>query len=186
MKKRMLLISLALVLIVTTLMPLPVLAKPDKVPASPTSFNGAGLIFVTYMPDPVTQGHIWRYEDEVVEGFFSQCDWDLLAGAAFYSVHDSIVNVDDAGNADGIMKGTFTLTTADGILEGTFAGKISGNLFTGDIEDKGIIWRSTGGTGVFADVSAWGKWSAELHLGTIPGTGIPTLVGPIAWGGKYK
>jgi hypothetical protein len=84
------------------------------------------------------------------------------------------------------MKGTFSLTRPDGtgVMEGTFLGKISGNLFTGDISDTGT-WRSTGGTGVFKGVKAWGKWSAELHLGAIPGTDIVTLIGPVTWGGKY-
>ena len=122
----------------------------------------------------------------MVEGFFAQSDWDLLVGAQFYSVHDSIVNVDDQYNAHGIMKGTFSIIRPDGVLEGTFAGKISGNLYTGDISDKGIIWKSTGGSGVFADVKAWGKWNAELNLGIAPGSSTPTLLGPIYWEGQYK
>ncbi len=46
-------------------------------------------------------------------------------------------------------------------------------------------WESTGGTGVFANVKARGKWSADLHLGTIPNLGIPTLIGSLTWDGKY-
>lgn len=188
MKRRMLFISLALALVLTMLVPGAALAKDDKswpVPAV-TDFSGSGLIYVTYMPDPVIRGKIWRYDGEIVEGFLAQCDWDLLAGTAFWSEHDSTVRVDDQGNASGMMRGTFSLTRPDGsgILEGTFFGKISGNLFTGEISDSGT-WRSTKGTGVFEGARAFGKWSAQLSIGPIPGTDIYTLIGPVTWEGKY-
>jgi hypothetical protein len=80
------------------------------------------------------------------------------------------------------MKGEFTLTRLDGsgVLEGVFEGIISGNLFAGFISDDGL-WFSTGGSGVFAGVKAWGKWSADLAFD--PGLG--TLIGPLDWQGKY-
>lgn len=189
MKRKMLFISLALALILAMLVPGAALAKNDKfrqVPAV-TDFSGSGLIYVTYMPDPVIRGKIWRYDGEIVEGFLAQCDWDLLAGTAFWSEHESTVRVDDQGNASGMMKGNFSLTRPDGsgILEGTFLGKISGNLFTGEISDSGT-WLSTKGTGVFEGARAFGKWSAQLSIGAIPGTDIYTLVGPVTWEGKYS
>ena len=188
MKKRILFLSLALVLILITLAPATAFADSVKGErgSNTASFTGSGIIYVTYMPDPVIKGKTWRYQGEIVEGFLDQCDWDLLAGTIFYSEHDSIVRVDDEGNARGLMKGTFSLTRPDGtgVLEGTFIGRINGNIFTGDIMDKGT-WRSTKGTGVFKNVKALGKWSAELHLGTIPGTDIITLIGPVTWEGKY-
>jgi hypothetical protein len=188
MKRRMLFISLALVLILTMLMPGAALAKDDRCKPGPavTDFSGSGLIYVTYMPDPIIKGKTWRYNGEIAEGFLNQCDWDLLAGTAFWSEHDSIVRVDEQGNASGIMKGTFSLTRPDGsgTLEGTFTGIIRGNLFTYTITDDGI-WVGTGGTGVFENVKAWGKWSADLSLGLIPGTDIYTLLGPVTWEGKY-
>lgn len=147
-------------------------------------FTGAGLIYVTYMPDPVIQRDTRRYQGEIVEGFLEQCDWDLLAGTVFWSEHDSTVRVDNNYNASGRMTGTFTLTRPDGsgALTGTFSGRINGNLYTGDINDEGN-WRATGGTGCFEDVRAWGKWSAELHFGEVGGQ--VTLVGPMTWSGKY-
>ena len=189
MKRRILFITLALVLVMTMLLPGAALAKNDR--ANPnwgmTDFSGSGLIYVTYMPDPIIKGKIWRYEGEIVEGFLAQCDWDLLAGTAFWSEHDSIVRVDDQGNANGVMKGTFSLARPDGsgVLEGTFTGLIRGNLYTGDISDTGV-WVSNGGTGVFEGVKAVGKWSAELSIGPIPGTDIYTLIGPVTWEGMYK
>jgi hypothetical protein len=185
MKRRKLFISLALVLMLTALMPATAAAGNDRhVPTE--SFTGSGLIYVTYMPDPIIKGNVWRYQGEIVEGFLAQCDWELLAGTVFYSDHDSTVRVDDEGNASGVMKGDFSLTRPDGtgILEGSFTGSIQGNLFTGDIRDNGT-WQSTKGTGVFEDVKASGKWSAELCLGAVPGTDIITLIGPVTWEGKY-
>jgi hypothetical protein len=180
-----LLISLMLALILTALAPATALAAKGR-RVSSESFTGSGLIYVTYMPDPIIKGKIWRYNGEVVEGLLQQCTWDLLAPTAFYSEHDSWVRVDDDGDAKGLMKGTFSLTRLDGtgVLEGTFTGRISGNLYTGDISDTGT-WRGTRGTGVFENVIAWGNWSAELSFGPIPGTDIYTLVGPVSWGGKY-
>jgi hypothetical protein len=190
MKKRLLLISLALVLIFTMLAPATALAVNDKWQKGGDSggrmgdFSGSGLIYVTYMPDPVIKGPIWRYQGEIVEGFLDQCDWDLLAGTVFWSEHDSIVRVDEQYNANGVMRGTFSLTRPDGAgtLSGTFTGRIRGNLYTGDICDEGS-WRGTGGTGCFEGVRAWGKWSAELHFGGVGGQ--TTLVGPVSWNGKY-
>ena len=185
MKRRTLLISLALVLVLTALAPATALAHQSK-RVQTESFSGSGLIYVTYMPDPIIKGKVWRYQGEIVEGYLDQCDWDLLAGTVFWSEHDSVVRVGDDGSARGVMRGTFTLTRLDGTgtLEGTFTGRISGNLFTGDISDTGT-WKSAGGTGVFEGVKAWGKWSADLSIGPIPGTDIYTLIGPVTWEGKY-
>ena len=188
MKKRILFISLALVLVLAGLLPGAALARDNGAKPSPavTDFAGSGLIYVTGMPAPAIKGDTWRYQGEIVEGFLLDSDWDLLAGTAFWSEHESTVRVGDDGSARGIMKGTFTLTRPDGtgVLEGTFEGKISGNLFTGDIADSGT-WKSTGGTGCFESVKAWGSWSAGLSFGPIPGTDIYTLVGPVTWAGKY-
>jgi hypothetical protein len=188
MKKRLLIIGLVLALLVMMLAPATALASFGQINRGPanTDFSGSGLIFVTYMPDPVIKGNLWRYQGEIAEGFLDQCDWDSLAGTAFWSEHDSTVWVDDQGNAKGTMRGSFTLTRPDGtgVMEGTFTGRISGNLVTGDISDIGT-WRSTGGNGVFEGVKSWGNWSADLHYGLIPGTDIATLVGPVSWSGKY-
>jgi hypothetical protein len=185
MKRRLLLISLTLVLVLTALTPATALAHQGKY-VKTENFSGSGLIYVTYMPEPIIKGKVWRYQGEIVEGYLAQCEWDLLAGTAFYSEHDSVVRVSDDGSAQGVMKGTFSLTRPDGgVLKGTFTGKIRGNLYTGDISDAGS-WRSTGGTGVFEGVRASGKWSADLSFGPIPDTDIYTLVGPVTWQGKYN
>lgn len=186
MKKRMLFLSLALVLLLTALMPSAAFAKSGGIQKPHpvlTQFTGYGLTYVTYMPSPVVKGKIWRYNGEIAEGFLQDCDWDLLAGAAFWSTHDSIVLVQKNGSAWGIMRGEFTLTRPDGsgVLEGFFEGMISGNLYTGFIYDSGM-WFSTGGSGVFSGVKAWGRWSADLAYD--PGMG--TLVGPLEWEGKYS
>jgi hypothetical protein len=185
MKRRMLFISLVLVVLLTALMPAAALAKHDSRPkAAPVlgDFSGAGFIYVTYMPQPAIKGKMWRYTGEIVEGYLQQSDWDLLAGTAFWSSHDSFVLVQNDGSARGIMKGDFTLTRLDGsgTLEGFFEGKIAGNLFTGFISDEGM-WFSTGGSGVFAGVKAWGRWSADLSFDP----SIGTLIGPLNWEGKY-
>jgi hypothetical protein len=183
----MLLVSIMLIVVMTALVPAAVLAgdngkhKPSSTPAV-TDFSGSGLLYVTYMPAPATRGSIWLYNGEIAEGFLQQSDWTLLAGTAFWSSHDSVVRVQDDGTTRGIMRGNFTLTRPDGsgVLEGVFEGKISGNLYLGNISDSGM-WRSTGGSGVFADVKAWGQWSAEL----VYDTGLGTLIGPLLWEGKY-
>jgi len=190
MKKKLIFTSLALVLVLAVMAPSAALAHHNRGHTSCNcdngkgDFSGSGLIYVTYMPDPVIKGPIWRYQGEIVEGFLDQCNWDLLAGTVFWSQHDSTVRVDEQFNASGIMRGTFSLTRPDGsgTLTGTFTGKIRGNLYTGDIYDEGS-WRSTGGTGCFEDVRAWGNWSAELHFGDVGG--YMTLVGPMSWSGKY-
>ncbi len=188
MKKRILFLTLALILVLTVLVPGTTLAKNDRnwPGKSVTDFSGSGLIYVTYMPDPVIKNKIWRYKGEIVEGFLAECDWDLLAGTAFWSEHDSIVRVDEEGNAHGVMKGSFSLIRPDGSgsLDGTFTGRIRGNLYTGEISDSGT-WAATGGTGVFEGAKAFGKWSAQLSIGPIPGTDIYTLIGPVTWEGKY-
>ena len=190
MKKRIILISLTLVMVLMVLAPTAALARHDYGDKRDHScrgveiFSGTGLIYVTYMPEPVIKGSTWRYQDEIVEGFLDQCDWDLLAGTVFWSEHDSKVRVDDQYNAHGIMRGTFSLTRPDGSgsLSGIFTGRIRGNLYTGDIYDTGT-WRSTSGTGCFEGIKAWGEWSAELHFREVGGQ--MTLVGPVSWSGKY-
>jgi hypothetical protein len=193
MKKRLIFISLTLVLILAVLAPSAALARHGGGYHGQSKYNsgdmkgdfsGSGWINVNYMPDPVVKGPVWRYQGEIVEGFLDQCDWDLLAGTVFWSQHDSTVRVDEEYNASGIMRGTFSLTRPDGSgsLTGSFTGRIRGNLYTGDIYDEGS-WRSTGGTGCFEGVRAWGKWSAELHFGEVGGQ--MTLVGPMIWSGTY-
>jgi hypothetical protein len=187
MKKRLLLVSLALVLMLTLALPAAAFAKNDTFkPGAPAAFTGNGLIYISYMPDPIVMGNIWRYQGEIVEGFMLDSNWEALAGTAFWSDHDSVVRVGDDGSVRGMMSGSFSMTRLDGtgVLKGTFMGKISGNLATGDIYDSGT-WISNGGTGVFAGVRAWGDWSAELHAGYIPGTEYVSLVGPLVWEGKY-
>lgn len=187
MKKRILPVILVLVLLSTIITPTTALAKNDRCDPSvrPAEFNGAGQIWVTYMPDPATRGGTWRYQDELVEGILTQCDWDLLADTMFWSEHSSTVRVDEQYNASGIMRGSFSLTRPDGsgALNGVFTGKIRGNLYTGDIYDQGT-WHATGGSGVFKGVRAWGRWSAELHYGEVGGQ--VTLVGPLSWSGQYQ
>ncbi len=187
MKKRLFLVSLVLVVVLTALMPAAALAKSDgryKPAPSPVlkDFTGSGLIYVTYMPQPEIRGKVWRYTGEIAEGFLERSGWDLLDGAGFWSSHDSFVVVQEDGSANGLMKGEFALVRPDGtgVLEGVFEGRITGNLFTGFIADAGT-WFSTGGSGVFAGVRAWGKWSADLSYD--PGLG--TLIGPLEWEGKY-
>jgi hypothetical protein len=185
MKRKMLFISLALVLLLTALLPAAALARTDnKHRTAPVldEFSGSGFIYVTYMPPPAIKNKMWRYSGEIAQGFLQQSDWDLLAGTAFWSSHDSFVLVQKDGSAAGIMKGEFSLTRPDGsgVLEGVFEGKISGNIFLGNISDSGM-WFSTGGSGVFADVKAWGQWSADLAYDG----GMGTLVGPLIWEGKY-
>jgi|GEM_PF-3177257 len=188
MKKRILFICLALVLVLTFAAPATALAKNNSYqPRGSTPFTGNGLIYVTYMPEPVIKGDIWRYYGEIVEGYLLGSDWEALVGTAFWSDHDSIVRVSDDGSVYGVMWGRFSMTRPDGsgALSGSFTGRISGNLYTGDISDTGT-WTSTGGTGVFEGVRANGKWSAELHADLIPGTNIVSLVGPLTWQGKYN
>lgn len=164
MKKRLVFISLALVLVMVMLVPSAALAGQGKsyqkgnYGEKKGDFSGSGLIYVTYMPDPVVKGPVWRYQGEIVEGFLNQCDWDLLAGTVFWSEHDSTVRVDEQYNASGTMRGAFSLIRPDGSgsLSGTFNGRIRGNLYTGDIWDEGS-WYSTGGTGCFEGARAWGK-----------------------------
>lgn len=190
MKKRLVFISITIALILAVLVPSAALADHDRghqkynFKDRKDDFSGSGLIYITYMPDPVVKGSIWCYQGEIVEGFLDQCDWNLLTGTVFWSEHDSTVRVDEQYNASGTMSGSFSLTRPDGSgsLSGTFTGRIRGNLYTGDIYDEGS-WRSTGGTGCFEGVRAWGKWSAELHFAKVGGQ--VTLVGPVSWSGNY-
>jgi hypothetical protein len=188
MKKRVVIFSLMIVVALMSLMPTAAYAGNNdwRANSGTTDFSGAGMIYVTYMPDPVINRNIWRYNGEIAEGILQQCNWDLLAGTVFWSNHNSVVRVDEQGNAFGIMMGTFSLARPDGsgVLTGTFSGRISGNLATGIISDAGM-WMSTSGSGVFAGTRAWGKWSADLCPGLIPGTNYVTLLGPLSWEGKY-
>jgi hypothetical protein len=188
MKKGVLLASLALVLVLTLTLPVAALAwdMPKPGPAV-TDFTGSGTLFVTYFPDPVMNGKIWRYNNEVVEGYIESSTWDALQYAYFSSTHDSVVRVADNYDIQGTMWGTFTMTNPDGVsvLRGIFQGRITGNIYSGEIHDIGT-WTGISGTGVFAGVKAWGQWSADLLPGLIPGTDIPSLVGQMNWEGKYS
>lgn len=188
MKKRVLIISLCLALLLTALAPATALAKDYRCyrPAGPTSFTGSGLIYVTDMPAPIQYGPYLMYQGEIVEGYLDQCDWDLLAGTAFWSSHDSVVRVDGSGNVRGMMAGTFKIMRPDGTLEGIFYGRITGTNFFDPavaIVDQGT-WVATRCTGAFMGVKAWGTWSAALNLGDVGGQ--ITLVGPLSWGGQYS
>jgi hypothetical protein len=58
MKRKLILISLVLALTLTLMTPATALAKSDKWNNRPvtTNFSGSGLIYVTYMPDPIIKG----------------------------------------------------------------------------------------------------------------------------------
>ena len=142
------------------------------------------------MPPVEIKPGVLRFKGEIVQGFLASPDWDLLMeGASFYSEHNSTVRVAGDGTTKGVMTGTFSITRPDGSqLAGTFLGKITGNLFSGNITDEGY-WMATKNTGVFKDIKAWGTWRAVLALGTVlvPGVGeITTLNGPLTWNGKYS
>jgi hypothetical protein len=180
MKRRMLFLSLVLAVVMVMILPAAAFARGNdaKAKSGVTEFAGGGVLYVTPMPAPVIKGNIWRFNDEIAEGALLQSSWDLLAGAGFWSSHDSVVYVADDGACWGMMWGTFKLLRPDGVLEGFFEGKIRGNLYAGLISDSGS-WHATGGSGVFAKVRAFGKWSADLaHNGV-------TLAGPLTWSGKY-
>ncbi|MDD4859424.1 MAG: hypothetical protein PHR56_04390 [Dehalococcoidales bacterium] len=180
MKKRLLLLSVILVMLLSTLTPYAALADNGK-SSRPQEFTGTGLLYVTYMPAPIIKGPIWRFQGEIVEGFLDQCDWGMLQQTFFYSEHDSVVNVKPDGTTHGVMTGTFSMSRPDGSgsIEGTFTGRIRGNMYTYIIMDEGS-WISTSGTGVFENVSAWGKWSADLSFNGM------TLAGPLTWEGRYQ
>ncbi len=183
-KRRVLLIGLSLALLMILLVPSAALAKDNKCWKTPvyTGFTGGGQIYVTAMPDPVVDGKLWSYNGEIAEGILAQSDWDLLANTVFWSSHDSIVRVEDDGTTCGWMWGTFTMSIdPNNVMTGTFNGKITGNLYLGNISDAGS-WVMTSGTGAFTDVKAFGNWSAQLNYDT----SIGTLTGPLSWQGKYS
>ena len=187
-KRRILIIGLSLALLIVMLVPSAAMAKTYnwQTPVY-TDFGGGGGIYVYYMPVALTQGNISSFTGEIVLGTFGDSSWDPLDGAAFWSSHDSIVRIDDDGTTFGWMWGDFTLTSPDGsVMQGTFTGKVTGNLAPPlpYVSDTGS-WRMTSGTGVFADVSAFGSWSADLVWTQITDTDF-TLAGPINWQGKYS
>jgi hypothetical protein len=196
-KKKLLFIALALVLVMTVLMPSAAFAKNNQYQSMSayTDFTGSGFVYVYSVGDIIPEGNTVKFYEEVVPGALIGCTWKELEGAEFWSTHDSTVWVDQYGNACGFMRGKFLLTStvAEGTISGTFQGKITGNLgdmATGDITNTKIsdtgTWRCTRGTGVFEGVEAWGEWSAGLQAGLIPGTDIPSLVGNLVWNGKYS
>jgi len=82
------------------------------------------------MPDAIIDDDECNYQGEVVEGLLSSADWDLLVGVTFYSVHDFELVVDEQGDVEGEMKGTFIITRQNGsTLEGKFSGKITGSNY---------------------------------------------------------
>lgn len=194
-KKKLLFIALALVLVMTVLMSSAAFAKNNQYQSMSayTDFTGSGFVYVYSIGDIIPEGNTIKFSEEVVLGLLTECTWEELAGADFWSTHDSTVLVDENGNARGFMRGSFLLTStvAEGTISGTFQGKITGNLghmAIGDISQTYILdtgtWRCTKGTGVFEGVEAWGEWSAGLQAGVISGTGIETLVGSLVWNGK--
>ena len=80
MKRRLLFISLALVLVWTALVPAaPALAKPEK-----TLFTGSGLIYVTDMPDAL-QGEVREIKNITWKKRLENSQERLKVGQRLYS-----------------------------------------------------------------------------------------------------
>lgn len=164
-----------------------VLAIPVNVAAAPPqTFTATAFVAVSGIESQNPAGPRTRFLGEGVEGpiFFST--WGDIAGGYFFSLHDSNVMLDPiTGNVSGTMHGKFTMTTADGqgTLDGTFNGKISGNYYTG-VVDEGH-WTVNKGNGTLKGAHANGTWSGVLTWQVVFPGYPPTLAGPLTFNGSH-
>jgi len=196
MNKRILVITVALVLMLTLIIPVQLQAKSVTSPSShPQQFTADGQIGIisggSYGParqfGPLMYQH---QEGELVDGYIENSNWSDLNGAEISILHsaDSIFNL-KAGTFVATANGTITIKLADGgVLSGNYQAFIYGKFV---VDGDGSFYYT-----VVNDIAKWdlgdlaqGNAFATLYLGTFdsPTYGpIQTYTGNLSMSGTHK
>lgn len=201
MTRKLLLLGLSLVLVLTCLMPVPVLAKNEK-PAPPRSGSFSALANVAVV-DPGTSVQTGPLQvtttGEVIQGAIISVEgWNAVKGASLTVTHNSVINLSPpspygTGTYQGNARARVVVSTAKGgkllgtyqaTLSGSYSLLLDGTLIINDVTDigtfkvAGYIHDDRGGL-----VYASGDWDAALVLTALPG-GF-TLAGQAELAGTY-
>jgi hypothetical protein len=202
MNKRLLSISVALILALITLMPSPALAKPERV-VKPAQFAAVAEVMVTNPGTSIPQGSKIITRGEIIEGVFNSVQgWPALNGASLHVRHNSVITLAPLGaNGIGKYQGNASALVVvspvgGGRLTGIYTATIQGEytftqdgqlviqwvLDTGTFKAAGRILGEDGRT----FVTAQGEWAATLLLTQVPTPPGYTLAGQAHLDGQYR
>jgi hypothetical protein len=191
MRKRLLLVSLALSLLLVMLVPGTAVAryKAEPLNCPPQSFHAEASVWVTDPGTSTQYGLTIVTRGERAEGVFMVANgWESMVGATLDVRHNSVIRLDPvtgtfAGKAWAII--TVNFAGNSGKLYGTYAADLSGHfaiygeqLVILDVTDDGAFW--VAGRDGRSLVTASGDW-----LGCLEFDGI-TLVGSAIVDGQYQ
>lgn len=168
MKIKLVLIATVLALLSTVLVPAVALAAP------PTPFYALVFPSVTSTEQTALGESGRMLAKEHLSGVIAYPTWDLLNNATVEIYATTNYIEDPTGEREGVMRGQMVITqwnadyTVAGTLELTYAARISG---LGGMTFDGA-WTAVQGTGVFAGISARGRFFSNPAQYT-----PPTLVG---------
>lgn len=198
MKKRLLIISLAVALVMTAIMPAPVMAAV-ALPAKNTVFKAEGSAYVNIAgtvgtPKPLGKNMVViKRTGEGIGGQIMSCpEWTELAGAQFQIIEDAATTLNmETGKFNSIASGTVTVSKNNApvmtgnygaVMHGEFTGNDLSQLMFSYVIDYGLVeLKGVHGT-AFDGAEAKGVVYANLTY--IPDYG--TLVGPITIKGTHS
>ena len=204
MKKRLLLISLALVLVLTMLAPTPVLAKGGKWDSKwektkPIPFVSTAEVMVVDPGKSIQRGLKITTRGERIEGVFTAVEgWPELAGASLKVWHNSVITLSPDSETEGTFSGKaralIVVSLGNGRLFGRYTANLEGEyhlteegeLAIDEVLDTGtfrVIGRILKDGRTF--VQANGDWNAYLQLTPIPIDPGYTLAGVAQINGEY-
>ena len=191
MKKRLLLASLALSLLLVMLVPGAAVAKPENTASRclHQDFHAEASVWVTDPGTSTQYGLTIVTRGERAEGVFVVANgWESMVGATLKVRHKSVIRLDPAtGTFSGRAWASIRVSFPDGggRLSGIYTANLSGNfalygeqLVILDVTDVGrfrVVGRDSG-----RFVMAGGDWLGELAFNGI------TLVGTAVVDGQYR
>jgi hypothetical protein len=191
MKKRLLLISLALSLLLTVLLPGVTTARPGdwgfRCPSQ--SFHAEASVWVTDPGTSAQYGLTIITRGEKAEGiFYAAPGWESMVGATLNVTHNSVIRLNPGtGMFTGWAWAAIMVAFPDngGRLYGTYSADLTGHfdiigdqIIIYDVVDDGVFWVS--GRDGHSTVSANGSWLGNLEFN---GT---TLAGTAVVDGQYR
>ena len=199
MKKRLLIIGLVLVMVMTALMSSPVMAAAAQ-PAKNTAFKAEGSAYVNIAgtvgtPKPLGKNLVViKRSGEGIGGQMISCpNWTDFAGTQFQIIEDATTTLNmQTGKFNSIATGTVTVVNSAGtpvmtgnygaIMHGEFTGSELSQLMFSYVIDYGLVeLKGIPGT-AFAGVTAKGVVYANLVFTPAYGT----LAGPITITGTHS
>ncbi len=206
MKKKLLIVSLVVALVLTCVAPSPVMAASGKWAKSshgyhwpqPEDFSAAAHLTVVDPGQSVQYGPYIFTRGEKVQGYFTYTDWDALTNAVIEVTHASIIKLNPDspvhGTYFGYARASIKIALQSGsILTGTYQATIQGEysiidlgagpqLVINYVNDDGTF-NIRGRDGQTYTIGQ-GDWAALLIL-TDLGGGIYTLVGDAGISGTH-